>query len=294
MSGPPALSRPPDGAHDRAMFDRIIVGFDGSPTSRRAVDWAAREAAARRASLDIVTGIDQPWVGADADLTTSATRAATGTTDDDLAVERARIAADHPDLTVRCVTERGSAVHVLRHLGRTADLIVIGAVGRTPESPRHLGATARALARRTSVPLLVVPTAAPLGPIWRVIGGLDGSPRDVEVIEAATYEANLFGAEIVMVHSRQSDEPEEHAARIVDIAARVARGHTQQAVSAHLATAPPSAAILERADGRTIAVVGQHHTLALSCALLGSSAVDLVRAAAIPVLIIPTVTHSAP
>ena len=276
------------------MFDRIIVGFDGSPTSRRAVDWAAQEAAVRRAALDIVTGIDRPWVGADADLTTASTRAATGTTDDDLAAERARIAADHPDLTVRCVTERGSAAHVLRRLGRTADLIVVGAVGRTPESPRHLGATARALARRTPVPLLVVPTAAPQAPVWRVVAGLDGSPRDVEVIEAATYEANLFGAEIVMVHSHGDDEPDDHAARIVDIAARVARGHTQQGVSAHLATAPPSAAILERADGRTMAVVGQHHTLALTCALLGSSAVDLVRAAAVPVLVIPTVTHSAP
>ena len=136
-----------------------------------------------------------------------------------------------------------------------------------------------------------MPTDVPPAPVVRVVAGLDGSPRDVDVIEAATNEANLFGAELVMVHAREGDEPDDHAARIVDIAARVARSHTQQTVSAHLATAPPSARSSTEADERTLAVVGQHHTLALTCALLGSSAVDLVRAAAVPVLVIPTVTH---
>ena len=69
-SGPVTTMRP---VACRSMSDRIVVGFNGSPTSRRTIDRAAQEAAARRSALDIVTGVDQPWTGADAELLTAST-----------------------------------------------------------------------------------------------------------------------------------------------------------------------------------------------------------------------------
>ena len=44
-----------------ATIERIVVGVDGSPQSKVAVDWAARDAALRRAPLKLVHVLSRRW-----------------------------------------------------------------------------------------------------------------------------------------------------------------------------------------------------------------------------------------
>ena len=269
------------------MFDRIVVGFDGSPTSRCAVDWAAQEARVRRASLEIAAALEEPWAGPDSVLPTAATRSIHAISRADLETELDRIAAHDPSLEVAGVTGQGSPAHLLRTRGRRADLIVVGTLGRPPAMPHELGATARALARRATAPVLVVPPHVRAVPPARVFATVDGSSRDADVLDAATREADLFGAELVLLHCSDSDETLEEATRILDAAKCVARPSARASLSTCHETQPLAAALAEGADHRTLAVVGQHRSTALTSTLFGSSAVDLVRAAALPVLVIP-------
>jgi len=203
-----------------------------------------------------------------------------------------RISRCDPTPDVRGATGHGSPAHLLRNLGRCADLIVVGALGRPPAMPHELGATARALARRSTAPVLVVPPHLRAAPPARVLATVDGSSRDADVLDAATREANLFGAELVLLHCSDDDETADEANRILETAMRAARASARETLSTRLATQPLTAALTELADVRTLAVVGQHRTTALTSALLGSSAVDMVRAAALPVLVVPHGTRS--
>ena len=268
------------------MFDRIVVGFDGSPTSRRAVDWAGQEAVVRHAALEVATALEEPWFGPDSVLPTAATRSIHAIAVADLAAELDRISACNPTLEVSGTTGKGSPAHVLRNLGRRADLIVIGAFGRPPAMPHELGMTARALARRSTAPVLVVPPHLRALPPARVLAALDGSSRDAPVLDASVREANLYGAELVLIHCSERDESVDEANRVLDAASCAAQATAVGSVSARLATQPLAATLAAEADGRTLAVVGQHHTSTLTSALLGSTSVELVRAAALPIFVV--------
>jgi nucleotide-binding universal stress UspA family protein len=106
------------------------------------------------------------------------------------------------------------------------------------------------------------------------------------VLDAAAREANLYGAELVLIHCSERDESVDEAKRVLDAASCAPQATAVASVSARLATQPLAATFAAEADGQTLVVVGQHHTWALTSALLGSTAVELVRAAALPVLVV--------
>ena len=235
------------------MFDRIVVGFDGSPTSRRAVDWAGQEAVVRHAALEVATALEEPWAGPDSVLPTAATRSIHAIAVADLAAELDRISACNPTLDVSGTTGKGSPAHVLRNLGRHADLIVIGAFGRPPAMPHELGMTARGSC----------PTEHCAGP-----GRSGPSPRpaacpragrarrlvtDAPVLDAAVREANLYGAELVLIHCSERDESVDEAKRVLDAASCAPQATAVGRCRARLATQPLAATSAAEADGRTLA-----------------------------------------
>jgi len=111
---------------------------------------------------------------------------------------------------------------------------------------------------------------------------------DVDVLAAATLEANLFSAELVVVHCLEGDEPRDSTDDVVEHAMHIARRAASGPVGMRLVTGPVTSALTEDAAA-TLIVVGQHHTLATACARHRSTALSLIRFETVPVLVVPHV-----
>jgi nucleotide-binding universal stress UspA family protein len=136
----------------------IIVGVDGSPHSRRALQWALSEAAARHAPLTVLSVRDD--------------RAATCTTGDlnqDQAAEEVQALVDQvvssqsgpaPPVTVQVIP--GSPAAELIDAGHDADLLVVGSRGSGGLGRRGVGSVSSQVAYDSPCPVVIIfpPTAA--------------------------------------------------------------------------------------------------------------------------------------
>jgi nucleotide-binding universal stress UspA family protein len=143
----------------------IIVGIDGSGHSRRALEWAVREAAARRAPLTVLT-VQQPvtayWgAGAavpyaysyDQDLVKQALKMAeeeTGST-----LEQAGADSRPPSVTVKAVA--GLPAESLLQAAEDADMIVVGSRGAGGFKRLLMGSVSTQVAHHAHCPVVVIP-----------------------------------------------------------------------------------------------------------------------------------------
>jgi nucleotide-binding universal stress UspA family protein len=121
----------------------VLVGYDGSPTGRAAVDWAARRAG--EAGRVLVVHVLE------------------GSPADGEAVLDALVMADDPLLSTSFETELrdGRPADVLRSIAdeRGADEIVVGARGHGALHRAVLGSVAHDLVPRSPLPVVVIPAA---------------------------------------------------------------------------------------------------------------------------------------
>jgi len=108
--------------------ERIVVGVDGSPSSRQALRWAARQAKLTGVTLEVVTGWEWPvtfaWVPldpSDSDPGDEAKR--------NLQATVADVLGDDPGIEVRYTVAGGHAAAVLLDAARGASLLVVGSRG---------------------------------------------------------------------------------------------------------------------------------------------------------------------
>lgn len=132
---------------------RIVVGFDGSADAERAVRWAAAQARARHAVLEVVHAYDFPYLerlGADAQRLLRDEATAT-------AHAGRRLACDaEPDLTVEVTVAPGSTAGVLVERATGADLLVVGHQGANRGHHRILGSTATRCVQHAPCSVVVV------------------------------------------------------------------------------------------------------------------------------------------
>lgn len=139
----------------------IVVGFDGSPESERALRWAAQEARYRAAPLRVVLAWEAPsqlaagagWVPPDEHAREQAGRAARRRLDDALA----RIGGDLAGLEVEPRAAEGPATTVLLDLARDAALLVVGSRGHGGFAGLLLGSVSQQCVQHASCPVAVVP-----------------------------------------------------------------------------------------------------------------------------------------
>jgi nucleotide-binding universal stress UspA family protein len=136
----------------------IIVGVDGSPHSRRALQWALSEAAARHAPLTVLSVREE--------------RAITCTTRDlnqDQAAEEGQQLVDlavssqsGPATPVTVQVIPGSPAAELLGAGQHADLLVVGSRGSGGLGRRGAGSVSRQVAYDSPCPVVIIvrPTAA--------------------------------------------------------------------------------------------------------------------------------------
>ena len=138
----------------------ITVGVDGSQHSRRALEWAIREAGLRGASLTVLA-VNQVasnyWTGsaehyaADQPATEAVRKAAED------AVQKAVSQVGEPaptSVTVRAVT--GVAAHELVAASADADLVVVGSRGGGGFGRMVLGSVSHQVASHAQSPVVVI------------------------------------------------------------------------------------------------------------------------------------------
>lgn len=139
---------------------KIVVGIDGSPSSVRALRFAAERASVTGEHVLAVNAFHQPAfalhgaIGAlPGDLDMSAADDA-----ERLAAELvAEVAPDYPGLEIRGTAAAGRAARVLTRLSDDASAVVVGSRGRTPVQALVLGSVAHETLHRAACPVVVVP-----------------------------------------------------------------------------------------------------------------------------------------
>jgi nucleotide-binding universal stress UspA family protein len=186
-------------AHDR-QAGAVVVGIDGSATSRAALAWALREARLLEAPLTIchvhpVAGLAGTHpVGADVGAET---------------LERAETTAVHalgPD-RVTAALRHGDAARGLARIAEGARMLVIGTHGSMSHGARLFAPLSLRIITRAPCPVVAVPLmAGRTGPFaGHVVVGVDGSATAREALEFGFAHASRHGLPLAAVHV--TDEP---------------------------------------------------------------------------------------
>ena len=138
----------------------IVVGVDGSEGGRRALDWAAQEAATRGGTVQAV--IAWSWDGTEYGPI-AATHPA----------QESRLATQVLDREIKALAERhgtatpiaaevieGRPADVLAAAGSAADLLVLGSHGHSRVRHTVLGSVSEECVRKATCPVVVIPVPA--------------------------------------------------------------------------------------------------------------------------------------
>jgi nucleotide-binding universal stress UspA family protein len=139
----------------------ILVGIDGSDHSRRALEWAAREAAVRHAPLTVLT-VQQAVAGywgspalypGDQDLADKARETAQRETD--CTLEKISPESRPSSVTVRGVS--GLPAEALLEAAAAADLLVVGSRGAGGFKRLLMGSVSTQVTHHARCPVVVIP-----------------------------------------------------------------------------------------------------------------------------------------
>jgi nucleotide-binding universal stress UspA family protein len=287
--------------------ERVVAGYDGSPESVAAVEWAADQANARDLPLE-VRHVVEPMVAAG---TSTA-----GPYDDDLqraadlgAKEGAEVAARSARGPVIAVGVLGHPVSGLVTGSESAALLVVGAHGHGDLASGLVGSVAFAATVHARCPVAVVRGAPPLRPGTGrpVVVGVDGSRSSLAALLEGVTFAQRAGAELVVVCAWRAPAPGRWGARwdaaspaerasnehrlvaeavVRDAAERARHVGPQLSVSTRVLEGAPARVLAEISSVAGVLVVGSRGRGGFTGLLLGSVTRRLVHDAACPVVVV--------
>jgi len=138
----------------------IVVGIDGSQGGKRALRWAAREAASRGGAVQAV--IAWSWDGMEygplaATRPQEEAERAARLLDQEI---KEVVAVNGSSLPVAGEVIEGRPADVLSAAGRTADLLVLGSHGHSRVRHTVLGSVSEECVRKGTCPVVIVPVPA--------------------------------------------------------------------------------------------------------------------------------------
>jgi nucleotide-binding universal stress UspA family protein len=150
-----ALSGAPSGEVSMSEKQhRLVVGVDGSPSSRAALRWAVRHAELTKGIVTAIAAWDYPVFygmeieGVFDDVQHAAEQA--------LASTVAEIVRDRAGVEVRQEVAHGNPTQVLLDAARDADLLVVGSRGHGGFAAALLGSVSQHCAQHSACPVVIV------------------------------------------------------------------------------------------------------------------------------------------
>ena len=193
----------------------VLVGVDGSRSSKRAVQWAAHEARMRNVPLTLVHVVVTPSWGPAPWLLSNAPLPLPAEEDPELEKSGRKIIADAIKIAEESTRETGHPeinselffsvpVPTLVGLSKEARIIVVGRRGRHRLRGVLLGSVSTGLIHHAHCPVAVIGDAAPIGPKDSrrpVVVGIDGSSASELATEIAFDEASRRRVDLVAMHA---------------------------------------------------------------------------------------------
>jgi nucleotide-binding universal stress UspA family protein len=270
----------------------ILVGYDGSPGSEKALFWAAREARAREAVLTVC----QAWaLGYPAPPTeVAAFDLARRSGERTLAPGLRQARAIMGSLEVRPLLAAGPTASALCERSAGAEMVVVGSRGCGGLAGLLLGSVSSQVAAHARGRAVVVrghwrPAAGYLpGP---VVAGVDGSAVSQAAVTFAAEEAALRGAALLAVCALADSAGSLGGAHLLEEDFRQAIGrceteHPGVAVHRLVADGAPRAALLAAAHDAQMLVVGSRGRGGVRGMMLGSVSQAVLHHAPCPVSVV--------
>jgi nucleotide-binding universal stress UspA family protein len=286
----------------------VVVGVDGSSSSRSAIQWAAHEARMRNVPLTLVhvavtpSWGPAPWLLSNDPLPLPA--------EEDSALEKStrKIIADSIKIAEDSIhgTEIRSEIFfsvpvpTLVDLSKDAQMVVVGRRGQHRLRGVLLGSVSTGMMHHAHCPVAVIGDAAPIAPkdLRRpVVVGIDGSPASDLATAIAFDEASWRGVDLVAIHAwrdpdlskgmsmewsaQQSIAGKKLAERLAGWRER----YPDVTVHPRVAWDNPASHLLDEAKSAQLVVVGSHGRGGFAGMVLGSVSTAVAQAARIPVIV---------
>lgn len=273
-------------ATDAPLQPLVVLGLDETSTSVSMIEWAAQEAIARGAALQIVT----------CSAVNCSASSCTARHGQQLMAAVAATHELHPLLSINESAIGLDTQNALVDKAGSADLLIVGESHLGTTTRRLLCANSGAALRRRSCPVIAL-RGQQRQPLRRIAVGIDNSNAAATALDWAADEADRQGAELTIIHAWQRSGLAGHslrsieldrceAQRILDDAAVRCTTRLGRAVSCELVDGPPAAALAAASMNADLIAVGSRGSSGFKTMLFGSVARFVLENADCPVAVI--------
>jgi nucleotide-binding universal stress UspA family protein len=286
---------------------RIVVGYEGSPVSGQALDWAAVEAQRRGADLHIAyADLHAAQALPLYPMAFDVSALEVGREIIDEGIRRATDALPRERVTGEAVISSPAAYLVEK--SRDAELVVTGSRGRGTVAAGLLGSVAYAVAAHAECPVAIVrgEKPRPLGPDLPIVAGVDGSPASQRAAAEAARLAAELGARLRLVTvvaltpgevweayavTGRAVDPEQEQRQATErifeeLSTEFRREHPGLAVETLVLEGRAGDELAGAGRGAGLVVIGSHGHGGFTGMLLGSVSHRVVHEATCPVLVV--------
>lgn len=279
-----------------SLYHYVVVGYDATEESERALRWAVQEARMRRLELLVCHSWHWPYPISHHEYNVEPVVRRMAAHLAEAGASRARGLAPSVKTHVRLM--RGPAYAGLIHQSHDADVIVVGS---HEQGDLRIGSTALQLAARSRRPLLVVRDNP--GARGAVVVGVDGSVASGHALGFAFEEAVLRGWRLHAVNGCwEFDAVADTELALFASKEELARGcgaRLQSAVAPWLVRYPqvevrtsvvmeePRRALLDAAQDADLLVVGARGSGGMDPMLLGATSTAMLKYAPCTVAVVP-------